>query len=137
MDAVTYPDQKLREMARALVCIRIDFDRNPDLAKRYGVQPLADLRILDPDGREVRKLVGFSGPLRLLNACQAELDRLAGKTPVETAPSSHSTSEPVEVSKLAIDAAVERGLRFLLNSHSNGGSASSGVVSEDQVLFTC
>src|SRR5262249_43585454 len=48
-----------------------------------------------------------------------------------------STSEPVEVSKPAIDAAVERGRRFLLSTFSSGGSAPSGVVSEDQVLFTC
>src|SRR5262245_43906113 len=137
MDAVTYPDPNLREMAKDLVCIRIDFDKNPDLAKRYGVQPLADLRILDPDGREVAKLVGFSSAARLLTACRAALDRLAGKPPAETVASSRSTGEPVEVSKAAIDAAIERGRRFLLSSYSSGGSASSGVVSEDQVLFAC
>src|SRR5262245_22149232 len=137
MDAVTYPDPNLREMAKDLVCIRIDFDKNPDLAKRYGVQPLADLRILDPDGGERAKLVGFSSATRLLAACRAELDRLAGKPPVESEPTSASRSEPIVVSKAAIDAAVERGRRFLLDSYGGEGFASSGVVSEDQVLFAC
>src|SRR5262245_8876873 len=138
MDAVTYPDPKLREITKDLVCIRIDFDKNPDLAKRYGVQPLADVRILDPDGHEVAKLVGFSSATRLLTSCRAELDRLAGKPTAQASASSQATSEPVEVSKSAIDTAVERGRRFLLNSYGDGGFASSsGVVSEDQVLFAC
>src|SRR5262245_58927209 len=120
MDAVTYPDPMLREIAKELVCIRVDVDREPDLAKKHGVQPLADLRILDPDGREAAKLVGFSSAARLASACRAELDRLAGKTPPGNAASAARPNEPVVLSKSAIDAAIDRGRAFLLDAQRKG-----------------
>jgi hypothetical protein len=137
MDTVTYPDVTLREITKEFVCIRVDFDRNPDVAKKYGVQPLADLRLLDPDGRQSAKLIGFSSAGRLTSACRAELDRMAGKAPVEAAASSATKGIPVAVTKEAVNGAVERGRKFLLDAFASGLFASSGVASQDQALFAC
>ena len=137
MDTVSYPDPQLREIAKDFICIRVDFDRSPDIAKRYGVQPLADLRLLDPDGRESAKLIGFSSAARLTSACRAELDRLAGKPPTESTASSALKGTPVVASKEAIDAAIERGRKYLVEAFRKGSFTSSGVASEDQALFAC
>jgi hypothetical protein len=137
MDAVTYPDSTLREITKEFVCIRVDFDRNQDIAKKYGVQPLADLRLLDPDGKQSAKLIGFSSASRLSTACRAELDRLAGKAPAESTTAGTSSNAPIVASKEAIAAAVERGRRYLIDSFGQGSFASSGVASLDQALFAC
>src|SRR5437867_2378843 len=104
MDAVTYPDPAVREIAKAFVCIRVDFDESPEVAKQYGVQPLADLRLLDPDGREAAKLVGFTSGARLAGACRAELDRLAGKPSATCEATSSRKTGTVALSDAAVEA---------------------------------
>ena len=52
--------------------LKIDTDRHPALAKKYGVVGLPDVRLLTPDGSEEKKLLGFRGPVPFA----AELERL-------------------------------------------------------------
>ncbi len=51
MDTVTYPDPKLEELLSKFVLVKVDHDAEPELVKRFGVQPLPDVRLLAPDGK--------------------------------------------------------------------------------------
>ncbi len=135
MDTVTYPDPKVREIAAEFVCIRVDFDKNPEIAKKYGVQPLADLRLLGLDGKEAAKLVGFSSAARLTKACRAELDRLAGKPTAGDETISSTKAENVSFTEAAVEAAVHRGIAYLRGAFADGASAGPIVGLKEQVLF--
>jgi hypothetical protein len=136
MDAVVYPDEKVREIARSFVCIRVDHDRDPDLVQRFGVQAIPDLRFLDAEARELRKLVGMISASRLRDEAQAVLDRLAGKeaSPVrlpERAPHPEVTATPG-----AIEASVQRGLSYLQSAwHAGLPRGSPGFEAEGLVLL--
>jgi thioredoxin-like negative regulator of GroEL len=80
MDTVTYPDPEVGELLARFVCIRLDHDREPALVQQHGVKALPDLRLLDPDGRELHRLIGLSSPTRLVEHARAALERLAGRT---------------------------------------------------------
>ena len=94
-------------MLDSFVCIRVDVDRDPDLARQYAAKALPDLRLCDPEGKELRQLLGFSSPERLLQQCQQVLDRLAGKPVADSKPATVGRS--VEVTEAAIRTAVARG----------------------------
>jgi hypothetical protein len=83
MDTVTYPAKSLEELLAKFVLVKVDHDAAPELVKQYGVQPLPDLRVLAPDGKQLDKLVGFSSATKLAARLQAALARLAGHAPEE------------------------------------------------------
>ena len=76
---MTYPDPKVTDLLKAFVCIRVDVDAEPAIAARHGTKAMPDLRLLDPTGRELQRLLGFTSPARLAQECQRVLDRLSGK----------------------------------------------------------
>jgi hypothetical protein len=108
---VTYPDAKVAEVLDKFVCIRVDVDREPEVAKRHGAKALPDLRLLDADGRELRQLLGFSSPERLAKACGSALDVLAGKSVDDSRPK--SAPKVVAVTESAIRTGVAQGCAWL------------------------
>ena len=136
MDAVVYPDEKVREIAQSFVCIRVDHDRNPDLVQRFGVQPLPDLRLLDSEARELKKLVGMISASRLRDEAQAVLDRLAGKT---TSPERLPETTPhpeVAATPGAMEDSVRRGFSYLQSAWQGGlPRAAPGFGAEALVLL--
>lgn len=61
LEEKTYPDPKVRDLARQFVCVKVNTDRHADLAARYKVRGLPTLVMLDADGQEVRRVEGFRG----------------------------------------------------------------------------
>jgi len=59
---VTYPDPKVSEVLKDFVCIRVDVDQEAAIAARHGTKAMPDLRLLDPEGRELQRLLGFTSP---------------------------------------------------------------------------
>jgi hypothetical protein len=108
---VTYPDPKVAEVLDKFVCIRVDVDQEPDVAKKHRAKALPDLRLLDADGRELRQLLGFSSPERLAKACAAALDVLAGKPVDDSRPK--SGPRIVAVTEPAIRTGVAQGCAWL------------------------
>lgn len=133
MDAVTYPDAPVQEIAKSFVCIRVEFDQGPEIVKKHGVQPLPDVRLLDPDGRELAKLVGFSSAARLAEKCQAALDRLAGKE--ASGPAAAAEPRRVEATPEAIEGAVARGMAYVASSWRDARDAGPGMGPEPLVLL--
>ena len=55
----TMPDPSVAPLLEQTVFLKVDTDVHPDLATAFSVSGLPDIRILDPDGRQLRKLTGF------------------------------------------------------------------------------
>lgn len=56
-----FPTEEFKAKAKDFVFVHIDTDHQKDLAKRFGVGGIPDLRFLTNDGTEVHKVVGFKG----------------------------------------------------------------------------
>jgi len=62
MDADTYSDARVIEVARRFVCIRVDGDMRGDLVARYGVDGYPTTVFLDQNGTVSHSVVGYKGP---------------------------------------------------------------------------
>jgi tetratricopeptide (TPR) repeat protein len=66
MDAVTYPDEGVAKfIAENVIPLRVAFDHKP-LSSDFKVKWTPTLIILDPDGVEHNRTVGFLGPQELI-----------------------------------------------------------------------
>jgi len=68
LDERTWPDRQVAGWIRAnAVAVRIDTDRvRKDLAPRLGILSYPTVLLLDGDGREIRRLLGFQDPAAML-----------------------------------------------------------------------
>lgn len=123
---MTYPDKNVAEALDQFVCVRVDVDKEPDLAKKHGAKALPDLRLLDPDGRELQKLLGFSSPERLTKACRSVLDVLAGK-PMDEA-TTKAAPRVVEVTEGTLRTGIQRGCAFLEQEGPKSLGQDSGIA---------
>jgi hypothetical protein len=136
MDAVVYPQSAVREIAKSFVCVRVEHDKHPDLVKQYQVKALADLRLLDADGHERDRMVGFTSVPKLVARCEAMLDRLAGREPV-TVESRPAPSREVGLTPETLAQAKAKGIAYLRAEAKRGGAATSAVQGQEAlVLFT-
>jgi hypothetical protein len=135
MDAVTYPQAALKDLAEKFTCVRVKYDDAPDLVKQYGVGPLPDLRFLDADGKQISKLVGFVPAARLAAEAQKALDVFSGARPA-TATQPASSVQLVEATPERVAAATRRAVAFLRGARRKGfDAAASGFAPDDLVLF--
>lgn len=66
MDAVTYPDEKVIEfIENNLIPLRVAFNTQP-LATQFNLKWTPTLIILDPEGKEHERIVGFLPPDELI-----------------------------------------------------------------------
>ncbi|MGB9629037.1 MAG: hypothetical protein ACPL6D_10275 [Thermodesulfobacteriota bacterium] len=66
MDAVTYPDEKVIDfIQKNLIPLRIAFNAQP-LASQFGLKWTPTLILLDPQGKEHQRTVGFLSPEELI-----------------------------------------------------------------------
>lgn len=68
LDEKTWPDEDLRAYIQSnYIAIRIDTDKiRPDLAKRYQIIGYPTVLILDADGQEIRRSLGYRSPKDML-----------------------------------------------------------------------
>lgn len=59
LERLTFPDPKVKALLEQTVFLRIDTDKNPDIARRLGVEGLPDIRFVLPDGKIIRQLRSF------------------------------------------------------------------------------
>jgi thioredoxin-like negative regulator of GroEL len=62
MDAVTYPDPRVRAELRGWETARVDVSKRPDLAYRFGVLAVPMVVALAGDGRVLGRKAGFVEP---------------------------------------------------------------------------
>lgn len=59
LEKETFADPTVAELLKQFVLVKIDTDEHPELAKHFGVVGLPDLRFLESDGSEVKRLTDF------------------------------------------------------------------------------
>lgn len=75
----TFVEENVAKLLEGCVLLKIDTDENPEIAKYFGVSGLPDIRFLDPDGTEVKKLRGFQAAESFAPELQKLLDQSSKK----------------------------------------------------------
>lgn len=60
MDATTFKDARVVELSQKYVMARVNVDREPKLAARYGVETLPRFFVMDAKGKVLRELASYN-----------------------------------------------------------------------------
>jgi thiol:disulfide interchange protein DsbD len=66
MDDETYPDARVKKALSGYVLLKIDVDRMPDLQKQFQADGLPTTVVVDKNGKEIKRAVGFQAPDRFV-----------------------------------------------------------------------
>lgn len=78
MERNTFTDSNVRKRVSDFVALKIDVDRQLDLAQRYGIEGLPTTLVIDAEGKPVTGAVGYLDPesfLKLLERASESRDR--------------------------------------------------------------
>ncbi|BDZ72195.1 thioredoxin family protein [Methanobacterium petrolearium] len=68
MDEETYTDPQVEEkLTQNYVLVKVNVDDNPDLSSQYQAYSLPTMVILDSDGNEINRIIGYQTPEQLLD----------------------------------------------------------------------
>ncbi|BDZ66613.1 thioredoxin family protein [Methanobacterium ferruginis] len=68
MDEGTYTDPQVQEkLTQNYVLVKVDVDNNPDLSSQYQAYSLPTMVILDANGNEINRIIGYQSPEQLIN----------------------------------------------------------------------
>jgi thiol:disulfide interchange protein len=59
MEKNTFKDERVKALLGRCVSVRVDTDKQPDIAKRMTVEGLPDIRFVLPNGRVIKQLRNF------------------------------------------------------------------------------
>lgn len=59
LEKETFADPNVAELLKQFVLVKVDTDEHPEFAKHFGVVGLPDLRFLNSDGSEIKRLTDF------------------------------------------------------------------------------
>lgn len=76
MTADTYGNQRVADLAKKFVCLKINSDENAKLAKQYNVQGLPTTVFLKPDGTLLAVIPGYQPPEEFLSKMDKILQSL-------------------------------------------------------------
>jgi thiol-disulfide isomerase/thioredoxin len=96
MEATTFRDAAVQKLMGRCVCARVDIDREPAIARRFGVNAIPRLVILDARGRRLLDVLGARDARTLQEELAAAL---RGKPVIQTG-ASEKPSESPEVALL-------------------------------------
>jgi thioredoxin-like negative regulator of GroEL len=74
MISETFAERSVKRLLEKCIVVTIDTDLHPDIARRFGVTSLPDIRIARPDGSIATQLVGFQSPAELTRALIQAID---------------------------------------------------------------
>jgi thioredoxin-like negative regulator of GroEL len=80
MDEQLWARPDVPPLTKKFVCLRIDADQQPELARKYDAEVLPTLVLTDPWGAELARREGFAGPdryLALLRAVPEDFSEIA------------------------------------------------------------
>ncbi|MBL8048291.1 MAG: thioredoxin family protein [Chthonomonas sp.] len=63
----SYGTEEFKNVAKNFVLCQVDTDKEPEIAQRYGVGGIPDLRVLDKEGNELAKMVGYRPTAQLIS----------------------------------------------------------------------
>lgn len=53
---------EFKNAAKNVILVEIDTDDQPAIARKYGVNPIPDIRFFSPKGKQVDQVIGYIGP---------------------------------------------------------------------------
>jgi len=62
LDKDTYANSEVADFAQQFICVKIDADKHPQLAKKYNVRGFPTTVFLKPDGSVIKVVPGYMGP---------------------------------------------------------------------------
>ena len=77
LDKDTYSSPKVQELAQRFICVKVNGDKFPNLVSKYLIGGYPTIVFLDPDGREITRIVGYADAREL----SAKMEEIAGKYP--------------------------------------------------------
>jgi thiol:disulfide interchange protein len=75
LDSEVYTDKNIVTLSQKFVNVKLDSDKNQEVAKKYGVRGLPTIIFLSPDGKVINKVVGFHDS----GAFAADMNKALGK----------------------------------------------------------
>lgn len=68
MDDVTYTDPQVKEkLTHNYVLVKVDVDKNSDISSKYQAYSLPTMIILDSNGNQLKRIIGYQTPEQLLS----------------------------------------------------------------------
>lgn len=62
-----FPTAEFKNATKDVILVEVDTDKHPDLAAKYNVEGIPDIRFIAPDGKVVGTVVGYGGLQPLLD----------------------------------------------------------------------
>ena len=81
MDSDTYCDSRVNELARDFICVQIDAENKPDLARKYSVRGYPTVIFLDSEGQVMQSVSGYRGPDDFARIMEDVLKKVESKRP--------------------------------------------------------
>ena len=75
LDSDTYSDSKVAGLCKKFICVKVDADKNQDLAQKYEVSGYPTIIFLDYEGNVDKKIAGYLGPADFANAMEDVLKK--------------------------------------------------------------
>jgi thioredoxin-related protein len=78
MTRLVYPDKRFAEFSRKHIFVRVFQDTDPDgdrIANKFRVEAFPTVIVLDPSGREVRRILGFRPAPDLIEVLEGIINR--------------------------------------------------------------
>ena len=75
LDKETYPDARVVGLAQKLIAVKINTDKSPAAAKKYGIEALPTLLFLDAKGKKIHQFEGFRPPADFVKEMQTALSK--------------------------------------------------------------
>ncbi|MGB8218327.1 MAG: thioredoxin family protein [Candidatus Methanoperedens sp.] len=79
MEEGTYPDPGVVSEMKDFIAIKVDTQKRIDIESKYGITYYPTVIILDPQGKEVSRHIGYLAPPEMVN----EIKQSRGKLPKE------------------------------------------------------
>lgn len=68
MDEVTYADPQVKEkLTQNYVLVKVDVDKDSDISSKYQAYSLPTMIILDSNGNQIKRIIGYQTPDQLLS----------------------------------------------------------------------
>ena len=73
MDEETYGNPKVAELAKQFICVKIDTDKQPEVAKQYKVRGLPTTAFLSSKAKKIDIIAGYLPPEDFLKKMESAL----------------------------------------------------------------
>jgi len=79
LDADTYTNSNIQKLAEKFICVKVDADKAPETATKYGVSGYPTIIFLNSSGTPVERVIGYKGPAPFGQTMSAVLGKTAAK----------------------------------------------------------